>query len=251
MMNPAEFANIARAEAVFWWYRGMREILYALLDPLARERRFKRVLEAGCGTGYMARELAERYGWPIVPVDLGWEGLTFARQMGVERLVRCDIAALPFPAAAFDALVSLDVLIHFRRGEELGAVREMARVLAPGGLLVVRVAAFDCLRSRHSEFVEERQRFTRGQLTRLAAENGLRVVRATYANALLAPVALAKFRLWEPLSGQRPASGVTPVPGWLDRLLYAPLRAEASWIGAGLNFPLGQSVILVGERLAS
>lgn len=251
MMNPDEFANIARAEAGFWWYRGMRKILYALLDPLALARRFERVLEAGCGTGYMARALAERYRWRIVPVDLGWEGLTFARRMGVERPVQCDIAALPFPDAAFDAVVSLDVLIHFPRGGERQAVRELARVLAPGGLLVVRVAAFDCLRSRHSEFVEERQRFTRGQLARLAGENGLRVIRATYANALLAPVALAKFRLWEPLTRQAPASGITPAPGWLDRLLYAPLRAEAAWIGAGLGFPLGQSVILVGEKPAS
>lgn len=249
-MNPAEFANIAQAESGFWWYRGMRRILYALLDPLARARRFERVLEAGCGTGYMARALERRYGWRIVPVDLGWEGLAFARRMNVERLAQCDIAALPFPEGAFDAVVSLDVLIHFPRGGERDALREMARVLAPGGLLILRVAAFDCLRSRHSEFVQERQRFTRGQVVRLAEDNGLRVIRATCANTLLAPVAWAKFRLWEPLAGQPPASGVTPAPAWLDRALYAPLAAEAAWIGAGLNLPVGQSLILVAEKRA-
>jgi hypothetical protein len=61
-------------------------------------------------------------------------------------------------------------------------------------------------------------------------------------------VALAKFRIWEPLTGQPPASGVAPLPRWLDRLLYAPLSAEAAWLGAGLNFPLGQSLILLGEK---
>ncbi len=249
-MNPAEFANIAQAESGFWWYRGMRRILYALLDPLARARRFERVLEAGCGTGYMARALEQRYGWRIVPVDLGWEGLAFAHRMSVQRLAQCDIAALPFAGAAFDAVLSLDVLIHFPRGGERDALREMARVLAPGGLLILRVAAFDCLRSRHSEFVQERQRFTRGQVVRLAEGNGLRVIRATYANALLAPVAWAKFRLWEPLAGQPPASGVTPAPAWLDRALYAPLAAEAAWIGAGLSFPAGQSLLFVGEKRA-
>ena len=57
MMNPAEFANIAKAENDFWWYRGMRQIMYGLLDPVARDRKFGRVLEAGCGTGFLLRRL--------------------------------------------------------------------------------------------------------------------------------------------------------------------------------------------------
>ena len=32
-MNPAEFANIRQSEESFWWYRGMREILFGMLDP--------------------------------------------------------------------------------------------------------------------------------------------------------------------------------------------------------------------------
>lgn len=249
MMNPAEFANIARAEAGFWWFRGMRKILYALLDPLARARKIARVLEAGCGTGYTARALSERYGWRVFPVDLGWEGLCYGRRMGVERLAQADIARLPFPDAAFDAVLSLDVIVHFPRGEEGRAMAELARVLRPGGLLIIRVAALDVLRSRHSAFAHERQRFTRARLKRLAAAHGVRILRATYANSLLLPAALVKFRLWEPLTRQRPASGVAPLPAWLDGLLYLPLAAEAAWIGAGLNFPLGQSLLLAGVRI--
>ncbi len=95
-MNPAEFANIARSEQDFWWYRGMNQILFELLDPIAREQRFKRVLEAGCGTGYLAKLLAERYRWPMAPVDLGWEGLNFAKSMSIDQLTQADIARLPF-----------------------------------------------------------------------------------------------------------------------------------------------------------
>ena len=248
-MNPAEFAHIARAEQHFWWYWGMRRILFGMLDPLVRGRRLERVLEGGCGTGYMARLLEQRYGWRLYPVDYGAEGLQFGRTLGVERLAQADIAALPFPAGAFDAVVSLDVLVHFPRGEEGGVVEELARVLTPGGLLVVRVSALDALRSRHSQFAFERQRFTRRRLVSLVERRGFRVLRTTYANSLLLPVALAKFRLWEPLLGRRPASGIGGVPGWLDRLLYCPLACEARWIEAGRNLPLGQSLILIGERV--
>jgi SAM-dependent methyltransferase len=248
-MNPAEFANIAQAEQNFWWYRGMREILFRLLDPVIAARRFHRGLEAGCGTGHFARVLAKRYGFPVFPVDLAWEGLRRGRQLGVERLAQGDIAALPFPSGAFDIALSLDVIVHFPRGQEDSAVRELARVLAPGGILAIRVSALDALRSRHSEFAHERQRFTRPRLRRLVESQGLQILRCTYANSLLAPVAFAKFRIIEPLLRSSPQSGVQPVSGWLDRLLFAPLDWESRLIGAGWDLPVGQSLIVLAKKI--
>jgi SAM-dependent methyltransferase len=231
-MNPAEFANIAQSEQRFWWYRGMNRILFRLLDPIASERQFTRVLEAGCGTGYLAKLLAQRYEWPVHAVDLGWEGLAFARSMNVPRLAQADIASLPFRDGAFDAVLSMDVVVHFPLGEEGRAIKELVRVL----------------RSRHSEFAHERQRFTKRRLLQLATSNGIDVERCTYANSLLVPVALAKFRVWEPLTKAVPASGVTPVNPMLDRVLYGALEAESKWIAKGRNFAFGQSLILIGWK---
>jgi SAM-dependent methyltransferase len=251
MMNPAEFANIANSEREFWWYRGMRKILFGLLDPLAAGRKGARVLDAGCGTGFNALLCGERFGWQVHPLDLGWEGLQYAREMGLGRLVQADLRALPYRAGAFDIVMSFEAIVHLQKGEEYGALREMARVLAPGGLLVLRTSAMDILRSRHSEFACESQRFTRERLVAAAERHGVKVRRCTYANSLLLPVAFAKFRLWEPLTRQPPASGVEPVAKWLDRLLYIPLAIEARWLAWGFGLPLGQSLILIGEKAAA
>jgi ubiquinone/menaquinone biosynthesis C-methylase UbiE len=245
-MNPAEFDNIARAESDFWWYRGMRDILFRLLDPIAAHG--ASVLEAGCGTGHLSQSLTQRYGWRMTPLDLGREGLAYASGYGLARLVQGDVTALPFATESFDALVSVDVLVHLPRGEEGRALSEFARVLKPGGLLVLRLAAFDALRSRHSEFVGERQRFTRARLVPSVKLAGFRVERATYANSLLAPVAFFKFRVLEAMTQAPASSGVESVPAWLDRLLYLPLRAEAAWIGLGGSFPVGQSLLVVGRK---
>jgi len=251
-VNPAEFDNIAKAERDFWWYRGMREILFRLFDssgidgsPLAQGAS---VLEAGCGTGYMSKALAERYGWDMTPLDLGREGLEYARGYGLCNLVQGDITALPFASGSFDALVSFDVVIHLPKGDEGAAFQEFARVLKTRGLLVLRVSALELLRSRHSEFVHERQRFTRSRLLRGVEAAGFDVQRITYLNSLLLPISLFKFRIWEPLTRTPPGSGVGPVPSWLDRMLFAALRAEAAWVASGGSFPIGQSLILLARK---
>src|SRR5438132_905314 len=133
-MNPAEFANIRAVEQDFWWYRGMRKILFRMLDPMLKGRRLERVLEAGCGTGYFSRLLQKERGWPVVPLDLSREGLRYAQSLGVERAVQADVAALPFGDNSFDLVLSLDVVVHFPRGKEHLAVRELARVARPAGL---------------------------------------------------------------------------------------------------------------------
>ena len=248
MMNPAEFAHIAAAERDFWWYRGMRAILFGLLDPLACKRSIRTVLEAGCGTGHNAALLRRRYGWKTYALDLQTEALRYAKESGVSLLTQGDVAALPFRSGTFDAVIALDVIAHFPRGQESRVFQELARVLAPGGLVVLRVAALDFLRSRHSEFTFERQRFTAKRLLCGLVAHGIRQLRCTYANTLLLPIATAKFRIWEPLMHEKPASGVRPVSAWLNRSLAVPLAAESRWLRAGLNLPLGQSLILIGEK---
>lgn len=247
-MNPGEYANLSAAEEKMWWFRGMKRILLRLLDPLARGGRIRDVLEVGCGTGAVARMLENRYGWRVTPTDLSTEGLLHAQAGGSRRLVRCDALRLPFPDASFDALLTLDMLVHLEPGQERLAMAEFARVLRPGGVLILRAAAFRALWSRHSTYVGERQRYTRAQLRGVASNCGLRVRRATYANFFLLPVAWLKFRVWEPLVNAPVASGVGLGPGWLEAGLYAPLALEARLIGGGLNLPLGQSVVLVAQK---
>ncbi|MDE3166721.1 MAG: methyltransferase domain-containing protein [Acidobacteriota bacterium] len=249
-MNPAEFAKIRAVEETFWWYRGMRRIFDRVVDPLLAGRRVARVLEAGCGTGYVSSLMQRERGWKVASMDISAEGLRHARTLGVERPVQGDVCSLPFATGSFDVVLSLDVLPHLPSGDERGAIRELARVAAPGALVIIRAAALPLLRSRHSEYVFERQRFTRARLVDPMRAAGLRILRVTYANSLLLPVAFVKFRIWEPLTGAPLSSGVEAAPPWMDRLLHLPLALEAAWLGRGRNLALGQSLIAIGERTA-
>ena len=230
-----------------WWFRGMNRILFDLLDRYAGRNSTHQVLEVGCGTGYLASLLQSRAGWRVTGLDLEPEGLRFARSR-VNKLVRGDMRQLPFSANSFSMLVSMDVLVHLEQGRESTALAEFNRVIRPGGLLFLRVAALDVLRSRHSEFAHERQRFTRARLVPQLQTAGFDILRTTYMNSLLLPVALLKFRVWEPITRQAPASGVYRYSPVLNRILEWPLQAERRLLRTGINLPIGQSLFVVARR---
>lgn len=246
-MNPAEYRALSANEERLWWFRGMRRMADVFLDRYCAAGRGARVLEAGCGTGYDAIRFARERGWAVTVVDLSPVAAGLARRRGLAPAI-ADIRELPFRSGSFEGLISLDVLVHLEAEGQSAAIKEFARVVSPGGWILLRVAALKALRSRHSEWVGERRRVRLGEFRARVEAAGLRVVRATYANSLLLPVALVKFRVWEPLTRAPAASGVELPAGWLNGLLELPLRMEAGWLRAGGRLPIGQSVWVVAKK---
>jgi len=102
-----------------------------------------RLLDVGCGPGSITRGLAERVApGEVIGVDISTEILTAARQDAAARGLtnlqyqQADVYSLPFPNASFDAVFAHQVLQHLR--EPCAALREMLRVVRPGGLIGVR-----------------------------------------------------------------------------------------------------------------
>jgi len=93
-----------------------------------------RVLDAGCGVGYGSALLASGRR-EVVGVDVSREAIEDARRAhgAAARFVLADVTRLPFDAEAFDAVTCFEVIEHVAHPHEL--VHELARVLAPGGLL--------------------------------------------------------------------------------------------------------------------
>ena len=156
----------ALAERSHFWFRGFRWFLRPMVARAVASRPNGRILDCGCGTGSNLRML-EPFG-EVYGFDVTWRGLQFAHEHGRRRIAQASIASIPFQTATFDLVTSFDVFQCLPDPVEGAAVREMARVLKPGGAAVFNFAALEVLRGSHSVLAEEVRRYTPGQVTATA-----------------------------------------------------------------------------------
>jgi SAM-dependent methyltransferase len=238
----------ARAEARHFWFRGFRAFVTPPVRLALRGRAAPRILDCGCGTGANL-DLLGRFG-RAYGFDLSETGLRLARQEGRASTVRATVTAAPFPGAAFDLVTSFDVLYALDEPDERAAVRELFRVLKPGGYALVNVAAMPMLTGDHSILSRERRRYTRASLRRLMEGAGFRIVRLTYTNAsLFVPLAIVRtYHRWRGLSGESDAQreiSVPPAP--INAALTALLRIESLWLRA-IDSPFGSSLLCLAMK---
>ncbi len=237
-----------RAERSHFWFRGFRRFVSPWLAQAAGGRTDLRLLDCGCGTGANLTLLG-RHGRAF-GFDLTMRGLEFARANGVVRVARASIGAMPYPDATFDVVTSFDVLYGLPDEVEVAAARELARVVKPGGAVLITVAAFEALRGGHGALGQEVRRYTTGSLTTLLRRAGLEVERVSYTHATLFPILFA-VRTWQRWRGGGRAAvseteiGVPSMP--VNAVLSAALTVE-SWLLRAVNLPVGSSVICLARK---
>jgi ubiquinone/menaquinone biosynthesis C-methylase UbiE len=188
-MRSEEYATMFRVEETHWWYRAQHRLVFQTLEAELPDWREKKILDVGCGTGAILKQLGnpERN----VGIDLAPEAISFCRERGLNNVERGDIHALPFPDASFDAVICSSVLYHQWVSDIEGAVREMRRVLRPGGLVLINVPAFAFLHSAHDEAVMTARRFRKREIRELLQKQNLKIRRLTYWTTFLFPLAVA------------------------------------------------------------
>lgn len=246
-MREQDFEFLYNLEERFWWFVAMREITDAIVASEIKGRHLT-ILDAGCGTGYNVSHY-ERAGHTVFALDIAPEAIAGVRRRGFLKVCQASVAGIPYASASFDFVFSFDVLSQVPVPSAEEAIREMYRVLKPGGYLFVRVAAFEWLRSSHDQELNTIHRYACPELRQKLQDAGFKVHRSTYANAFLFPVVLVRRFLKSAGIGR--GTDVKPLPaglGWLDRIFRGVLRSEARVLGSGGRFPFGLSAICYARK---
>lgn len=239
----------ARAEEGHFWFKALRRNASRLLATALRHRRPDWIVDCGAGTGRNLDWL-ERFGRAL-GIELTPAGLLAGRARR-RRMVRGTVAALPLPDASVDVATSFDVLYCLDDITEHRAVAEMWRVLKPGGLVLVNVAALEILHGSHSALTHEVRRYTPTRLRSLLTSAGFVVERLTFTNMATFPVALA-VRSMDRLTGRASTpseSDLTVPPRLVNGTVDWVMRGESQLLKL-VNLPVGTSLLCVARKESS
>lgn len=241
-MHVSEYKNIFENEETHFFYTANHTIILALLEKFSPKKRVLKILDAGCGTGLLAKKL-EKYG-NVIGVDISPEALKFAKKRGTKAVLG-SVDKLPFKDNSFDVVTSMDVIYH-KQVDDNKALLEFYRVLKPGGILILRVPANKWLRTNHDKHVHTRERYSRSELKNKLEKAGLIIRKLTYINLSLLPLAIIS-QLKESIFPKEVSSGVNKIPASINSQLNNILISEEK-LSTYFNLPFGLGLIAVCQK---
>ncbi|MBP6855680.1 MAG: class I SAM-dependent methyltransferase [Candidatus Pacebacteria bacterium] len=242
-MQYAEYENMHRIEQSHFWFVAKRFFLkHALRHANKRLDRLD-VLDVGCGSGAVM-EFFNQKGHRVYGVDISPTALAFCEQKGLT-VKEGTATHLPFGDQSFDVVCALDVVEHIAKEEDV--IREIERVLRPGGVGIITVPAHQWLWSYHDELLGHQRRYNKKQLTDVVSPH-LDIVHYSWIHATsLVPIIIS--RLVKKILAIRPrTSDVKPIHPAINGIFKTLYVVENVWYALFKALPFGLSLIIVGKK---
>lgn len=240
------------AEDDHWWFASRTRAIQAIVAARLGQPRGLLVLDVGCGAGNMYHHLS-RYG-DVIGVENHPSPVRVGQQRGYD-IRLADGAALPFADNSFDLVTALDVIEH--NEDDRGMLAEMARVVKPGGRVLITVPALQWLWSYNDDLNRHVRRYTAGELRHKLTTAGFSPERVTYNNFFVFPLAAAmilasKGKKRDDLQSHYFDEGayqvdMQPTHPVVNALLHAVGRVEAGLIRR-LDLPIGTGLIALARK---
>lgn len=242
-MKNEQYLAAAAIEDSHWLFEGRRLVIEAVFNSLLHTTTNSRcLLDIGCGNGGNL-PLLSKYG-NLFAVELDGSSRERSIQRAIALVENGSLPDnIPFDGKKFDVITGLDVLEHVEDEQKsLSAIRGR---LAPDGLLLLTVPAYNFMWTANDEYSHHKRRYTLSKLNALLQHNGFKVSLSSYFNSLLFPFALLyclldKFNR----SSYRYALKVPPWP--FNNFLKAIFFLE-SLILPKMGFPFGMSIIICAK----
>jgi SAM-dependent methyltransferase len=262
--DPLGFEILRDMQERHFWYRGRhRFLLHALrraLRSIPREpgRRLGAVdLGGGCGgwIAYLRAHAPDAFA-ELALADSSVAALDYAQQVVGPTVNRYQIDLLNLPwNERWDVVFLLDVLEHI--ADDVAAMRQISRVLRPGGCLLVTTPAFNALRTYNDDLVHHVRRYVHRDFVRLARLSGLNLHRTRYFMFILSPL-LILSRLKAPKIADMTKEEIAlhlrkahQVPPTLVNAVLGFVFGLETPLGAWLPFPWGTSILAVFQKPAA
>ncbi len=231
--------------------------VFSRRDAVAQLRRWvirpnPTFLEVGCSSGYLLRDL--RGAMPTATI-LGSDFIRrplerLAEQLPDLPLLQFDVVRCPLPDASLDGVVMLNVLEHIE--DDRGAMRQVFRVLRPGGVVVIEVPAGPHLYDAYDKVLMHHRRYTLAGVSELVTGAGFTVLRASHLGAAMYPafrwVKKRNQRFLDASPEEQRRRFIANVRGSHGGVLPRAVMRLEQWVGRWVSYPRGIRCIISARR---
>jgi len=243
-MRIDEYQKLYNLETKYWWHQGRQYIIDQLLRKyLPKSNKNVMILDLGCGTG-VNFEILKKIG-KVMGVDASDEALKFCNKRGIIEVIKDNVETLSLPDESYDIVTGFDILEHIDNDEL--ALKNMYRVLKPGGIAFILSPAYQFLWSEHDEALHHKRRYLLSEMHRKMSRAGFHMKKRSYCITFLSPPIFLYRLLSSFRTSQRPSTSYVILPDWLNQLFILLLKIEAKLLKV-INFPFGISILCIAEK---
>ncbi len=248
--NKENFKFLFEMEQRHFWHVGRREIIYALLQQVYREKLSAvSMIEIGCGNGSVLQFLKSK-GVDIEGGDLFLEALQFCRKRVDVPLYQLDARNTPFADEQYDVVGLFDVIEHIDDDEAV--LKETYRICKSGGRVILTVPANRWLWSYFDVMSRHKRRYSRKELYQKLQRAGFVIEKISFYVFFLFPLfflyrAVENMRSSSDSKGLSSRAEVQTIP-LINEVFLGTLRFERLLI-KDTSLPLGTSLLAIARKI--
>jgi SAM-dependent methyltransferase len=245
-MKEEMYSHINSVEQTHWWYVARREIIFEWVLKTLAEYEAPRILDIGCGTGFNLAYLRSKGYENVFGLDFSNSALRYCQSRALTSLICGDGTYPPLCKESFEVIMALDLIEHLE--DDIHALIELARILKPGGSLIIFTPAFNFLWGLQDEVSHHFRRYTARELRQKLTQAKLVPRKLTYTNTFLFPlIGVGRMALRLVDNNVQVTSENDLHPRWSNYLLQKIFEAERPLL-RHVNFPFGVSLFCVAQK---
>ena len=227
-------------EKSHWWFRVRRNIIFWIFSKY-KIRKDAKVLDYGCGSGFLVGEFQEK-GFDAFGVDIFKEAIEFGSGRRINNLSQESGVKVNFSDSYFDVILAMDVIEHIE--DDKSAIKEIERLLKPGGYLIITVPAYQWMWGVQDEVAHHFRRYNVSSLLKIVDSSSFSVLKKSYFNTFLFfPIVAVRFV--SKLFKIKERESDFDINGKLANFLFYLIFNLESKFLKFIDFPFGVSILIV------
>lgn len=247
---PPEALNIlAELEENNFWFKARNKILHQLFEKYLGKNNYKKVLEIGCGNGYVLKGLKD-LGYNLIGSEIYLDGLKNVRKRLTDiQLIQLDALNMPFNNE-LDAVGMFDVLEHIDKDTKV--MQNIYTSLKQDGYFFITVPQYEWMWSYLDDYAMHKRRYTQKEIKQKLTNAGFKVVFISSFVTTLFPFVFVS-RL---LKKNKSIDKITiedviqefKIPKWMNNLFYRLMMIDAWCIKKNISLSFGNSIVVVAQK---